>query len=71
MTLFDSNTVSDSTISFLFYASGQESGQATEGVPLVFTTRVYFTFVKSAIKKPASNLGWTVPWECAWVGGKP
>lgn len=41
------------------------------GVPPAFTTRVYFTFVKSAIKKPASHLGWTVPQERSWVGGKP
>lgn len=42
------------------------------GVPLLFTTCVYFTFVKSAaIKKPTSNLGWTVPGANTWVGGKP
>lgn len=33
------------------------------GVPPAFTTRVYFTYVKSAIKKPASRRGWTVPLE--------
>lgn len=33
------------------------------GVPPAFTARVYFTFVKSAITKPASHLGWTVAQE--------
>lgn len=59
------NAVLDSTIRICFLPLGGCS-------PTFFTSRVYFTFAKSAaIKKPASNLGWTVPRECTWVGGKP